>query len=99
MKLIRNNYINLINKERLYKINTNDEVLKYNMLVKKLKEELQELESSNFEDPLEYADVLEVLDSLLYFKKINKKEVLNLKENKKEKYGDFSDFLILKEEI
>ena len=64
-------------------------------LKEKLKEETEEfLEESNDE---ELADVLEVVDAICEFKKINKEDLEKIKKEKSEKQGGFKDKIILYE--
>ena len=66
---------------------------------KKLKEKLLEeinefLEENNKE---ELADILEVIEEICEFKKINKEDLKNLKKEKFEKRGGFKNKIILDE--
>jgi predicted house-cleaning noncanonical NTP pyrophosphatase (MazG superfamily) len=96
MKLIRDKYEDIIENNKIFKVDNNDTILKKHLLHQKLKEEINELIDSDFKDIYEYADVLEVLETLIYFNNIQQSEVLEKKKEKKEKYGGFENFLILK---
>ncbi|MDP3882899.1 MAG: nucleoside triphosphate pyrophosphohydrolase [Candidatus Staskawiczbacteria bacterium] len=65
----------------------------------KLKEKLQEevnefLEAENQE---EMADILEVIDAILDYKKFDEEEVKKIKDKKSEEKGKFKDKIILEE--
>lgn len=61
MKLIRDKLITVINHNRLDYANPQQYK---KLLILKLKEEIKELEDSNYTDPCEYGDVVEVLFAL-----------------------------------
>lgn len=64
-------------------------------LKEKLKEEVDEfLEGDNEE---ELSDILEVIDAIYDFKKIDRKESEKIRKSKKEKKGGFKDKIILDE--
>lgn len=65
----------------------------------KLKEKLQEeiMEFLEDENEDELADVLEVLDAIITYKKFDKKDVLKLQKVKAEKRGGFEKRIILDE--
>jgi predicted house-cleaning noncanonical NTP pyrophosphatase (MazG superfamily) len=65
----------------------------YQKLKEKLIEEVNEfINSDNFE---EIADILEVIDSIIDYKKFNKQEILTIKKDKKIKRGGFDKRIIL----
>jgi|SRR3989338_6076073 len=65
----------------------------------KLKEKLQEEvnEFAGAETIEEMADVLEVIDAICDFKKFNREELQNIKDNKAEERGRFKKKIILEE--
>ena len=64
-------------------------------LKEKLQEEIKEfLEAESIE---EMADVLEVIDAILLYKKFDKKELQKIKNKKLEERGGFKDKIILEE--
>lgn len=65
----------------------------------KLKEKLSEevVEFNNSENKEELADILEVIDAIMEYKKIIKDDVLNIKKLKVEKRGGFKKRIILEE--
>jgi len=71
----------------------NDEY--FEKLKEKLQEEVNEfLEKENIE---EIADILEVINAICDFKKIDEIKLENLKKDKAEKRGKFKDKIILEE--
>lgn len=91
-KLIRDHYIDVIDRQYLHKA-TNDEAMYY--LYMKLHEEIAELASSDFKDPEEYADVLEVVDAIALHNNIHFMDIAVAKENKLLNKGGFKSNLIL----
>lgn len=68
-------------------------------LVEEVNEVIDALENSNEEHQQEeIADVLEVLDAMIHFKKFEKEEILRRKEEKKLKKGGFYKKMILHED-
>lgn len=65
----------------------------------KLKQKLSEETNEFLQDSCieELTDILEVLDAIIEFKKINKQELYDLKEQKANKRGRFKDRIILDE--
>jgi hypothetical protein len=65
----------------------------------KLKEKLSEevVEFNNSENKEELADILEVIDAIMEYKKIVKDDILNIKKLKVEKRGGFKKRIILEE--
>ena len=64
-------------------------------LKEKLREEVEEfIEAESIE---EMADVLEVIDAILDFKKFDKKELQEIKNKKAEERGKFKNKIILEE--
>lgn len=96
MKLIRDHYLDVIERDRLFFEKDRDSQKK--LLLEKLKEELLELEESNYEDKFEFADVLEVLFSIAEFKGLDRKTILSACSVKRFEKGSFNRFLVLKEE-
>ncbi len=64
-------------------------------LKEKLSEEVQEFLEESTEEEL--ADILDVVDAICDFKKINKEDLENLKKEKFEKCGGFNEKIILDE--
>lgn len=64
-------------------------------LREKLKEEVDEFLEENNKDEL--ADILEVIDAICDFKKIDKTELEKVRKLKKEKRGGFKEKIILDE--
>jgi len=64
-------------------------------LKEKLKEEVNEFLKENNEEEL--SDILEVIDAICDFKKIDKNELGKIRELKNKKKGDFKDKIILDE--
>lgn len=93
-KLIRDKLVDVIESERTY-IVTNKET-QFDYLEKKLVEELNELTDSNYKDTEEFADVLEVLQSIASFNGVDWDVVLQRKKEKREMRGGFEKFIILK---
>jgi len=95
-KLVRNGIPEIIKEKGKIPVThiANDEEY-WEKLKEKLKEETEEfLEESDEE---ELADILEVVDAICEFKKINKEYLENLKKQKSEKRGGFKDKIILDE--
>jgi len=93
-KLIRDKYIEHIAKDRLFY--EKDHRKQFEFLLKKLKEELAELEETDYNDIDEWADVLDVIYAMLSHKEIYMDEVLLNRKIKNIKFGGFDDFLILR---
>lgn len=93
-KLIRDKLVDVIESERTY-IVTNKET-QFDYLEKKLVEELNELTDSNYKDTEEFADVLEVLQSIASFNGVDWDVVLQRKKEKREMRGGFEKFIIFK---
>ena len=68
----------------------------YEKLKLKLKEEVSEFLNNSNEEEL--VDILEVIDSICKFKKINKKDLQIIKEKKAEEKGLFDKRIILEED-
>jgi predicted house-cleaning noncanonical NTP pyrophosphatase (MazG superfamily) len=64
-------------------------------LKEKLAEEVKEYNEN--ENPEELADILEVVEAICSYKKIDKNVLLKLKKEKAEKKGKFKDKIILEE--
>lgn len=92
-KLIRDKLENLIDDSNL-RIEEENE-MQYYFLERKLLEELNELEQSEYTDVYEYADVLEVLMSMAEFNGVDWKNVETTRRKKFEERGGFDKFLIL----
>lgn len=64
-------------------------------LKEKLSEEVNEFQAA--ENMEEYADILEVLEAIAYYKKFDKQAVEQLKDNKATEKGKFKNKIILDE--
>lgn len=74
-------------KMELYRFSTLNEEEYRKRLNEKLLEEVHEyLEDENME---ELADIFEVIDAIITLKKFDRKELLTVQENKREKRGGF----------
>ena len=91
-KLIRDNYETIINPKEL-SIASNPERRGY--LLAKLKEELSELEKSNYSDPDEFGDVIEVLYALGGLSGVTMDTISVKRLKKKNTLGAFNKGLIL----
>ena len=97
-KLIRDNYINEISTERLYRITSPEEYKHY--LELKLQEEVVELiEATHGKGDMlnELADVLEVLEAITLRYHLSMDDVLQCKQFKKDVKGGFNTGLLLEE--
>ena len=93
-KLVRDNILEIIaknNQKCNYHIATNKE---YKLkLLEKLQEEVQEFILEKNEEEL--SDILEVIDYIIQVFELNKKNILETKENKNKKRGGFNKKIIL----
>jgi len=64
-------------------------------LIEKLKEEIEEYEKDK--NPEELADILEIIDSVIKLNKINKKDLIKIRNKKSKEKGSFDNKVILKE--
>ena len=94
MKLIRSNYKDIIEKEKL--IIEDNEKQRHLFLKKKLHEEFQELLDSGYKDVQEYGDVLQVMIDLGHFYGISYRDIREARTEKYNKFGDFSEGVYLK---
>ena len=67
----------------------------WQMLKEKLLEESNEFNKKSNEEEL--ADIFEVIDAIIEYKKFNKKEILKLQKQKADKRGKFKEKIILEE--
>ncbi|MCX6731585.1 MAG: nucleoside triphosphate pyrophosphohydrolase [Candidatus Parcubacteria bacterium] len=72
-----------------------DETEYWQKLKEKLLEEIEEFNKD--ENVQEFADILEVLDAIVDYKKFDKKEIQNIKTKKAEERGKFEKRIILDE--
>lgn len=72
-----------------------DEVEYWQKLKEKLLEEIEEFNKD--ESAEEFADILEVLDAIMEYKKFDEKEVRRIKEKKSVERGKFEKRIILDE--
>ena len=97
-KLVRDKILEIIEKtgkKAEFHI-ANEEEYK-DFLIKKLSEEVEEFTENPCAE--EIADILEVLDSLINILGYSKKEILEIKEEKKESRGGFEKAIILEKVI
>ena len=93
-KLVRDNIPNIIkNKGESPKFHIANDKEYWSSLKEKLKEETNEFIESESKE--EFADILEVIEAISKFKKFNKKEIINIKENKAKLKGKFKKGFIL----
>ncbi len=92
MKLIRDFLASRIPKYELMFTDNQDEI--DGLLRAKLHEEIQELEQSGFTDPEEYADVLEVLETIAARQGVSMAKILETKRDKFLDKGGFQTGLI-----
>ena len=95
LKLIRDKYKDIIPQDELIDGSTLDHDSKEKFLYLKLLEEVDEIRTSEFNDPREYADVLEVLEAMANFHGVDLVDILTAKADKVQKFGKFNDMLIL----
>ncbi len=94
-KLVRDNIPNIIkSKGEKAEFYTADKKEYWLSLKDKLKEETNEFIKSESKE--EFADILEVIDSIGKFKKFNKKEIIEIKNKKAKEKGKFDKRSILK---
>lgn len=96
MKLVRDGYEGLIQKKYL-DYTTSDKQKEY-LLFSKLHEEIRELADTEFKDPDEYGDILEVLRALAELNGVDWSDVRVAKATKAAKLGRFKKGLIYHEE-
>lgn len=106
-KLVRDRMIDIYKHDVENKISASDYRVRYmspeetlEKLKDKLLEEVQEVcEVYDLEDKSrlkeELADMIEVIDAILYYKKISLDDVLSLRDVKREKKGGFETGLLL----
>lgn len=93
-KLIRDKLVDIFEPERTYVVT--DKETQFEYLEAKLVEELNELTDSHYNDTEEFADVLEVLESIAHFKDLKWDDILKRKQDKLQMRGGFKNFIILK---
>lgn len=94
-KVIRDKYFDIIPADDLRYVDNRDEFIK--LLKEKLIEEIIELQDSNFTDPKEYADVIEVLYALASLNSITIDTILMEKIRKLSDKGGFNTGLVLRD--
>ena len=92
-KLIRDGYKEIIDPEKIYKVD-DQEALEF--AIEKIEEELIELKASKFEDIYEFADLIEVLYTVARLKGFNQKDVAKAIYTKNQDKGSFYENLILR---
>ena len=92
MKLIRDGYNEVITSRRLTKALPEDHS---DWAITKLHEELQELAVTDWSDPEEYADVIEVLYKLMSLRGTTPEEGEQIRLKKLKEFGAFNDGLLL----
>jgi len=97
MKLVRENIAKRILAEDATQISQASDNTEFLMFLKlKLSEELDELRESNYSDVNEFADVLEVLETLAEQHGLSFSKILEAKHNKAQVEGDLKRGLIYK---
>ncbi|MCX6720707.1 MAG: nucleoside triphosphate pyrophosphohydrolase [Candidatus Staskawiczbacteria bacterium] len=95
-KLVRDKIPDIIkSKGEVAKIHVADDIEYWQKLKEKLQEEVGEFMVD--ESTEEITDILEVIDAIVDFKKIDKKELEKVKADKTEKRGCFKKKIILDE--
>lgn len=97
MKLIRDGYINIIDRERL-DISPKDKDVKLNLILDKFKEEAIEFLESNQRDPDELADLMQVVVDWGEMNNLSFDIVNHRRKEKLKKLGGFRNFIVLKDE-
>jgi predicted house-cleaning noncanonical NTP pyrophosphatase (MazG superfamily) len=94
-KLVRNRIPTIIaeDNKRIAFFYTADNAEYWQRLQEKLIEEVQEFMSSH--EVIELADILEVIDALAQAKNSSFAEIMNLKQEKAQSHGTFTDRIIL----
>jgi len=93
MKIIRDKYIDIIEPKELHI--SDCEKQRKMFLVKKLKEEMDELIDAKCKDILEYGDVLQVMEDLALIQGFSLDDILEAKRLKEEKLGGFKNGIYL----
>ncbi|MCK5537869.1 MAG: hypothetical protein KAI79_13670 [Bacteroidales bacterium] len=96
MKIIRDKYTDIIDSKKLF-IST-DEKQRKMFLVKKVKEEMQEIVDSKFKDPEEYGDLIEVLYAIADINNISPGEIDHARKKKLQEFGGFKNGVYLKQD-
>ena len=94
-KLIRDGYEEIIDPDRLERV-SDEETLLY--AIKKVDEELLELKASKFEDIYEFADLIEILNTVARLKGFKERDIAKAIYSKNSEKGAFYNNLILKDE-
>lgn len=93
-KLVRDKIPEILEKKGVrYKIHIADKKEYWQKLKEKLSEEFKEFSKS--ETIEEFADILEVLDTIRNYKKFDKRKLESIKKNKAKKRGRFKKRIIL----
>lgn len=93
-KLVRDKIPEIIKKKGgNFKIHIAKNKEYWEKLKEKLREEIKEFEKA--ESIEEMADILEVIDAIIKFKKLNKKKLLAIKQKKLKERGGFKKKIIL----
>jgi predicted house-cleaning noncanonical NTP pyrophosphatase (MazG superfamily) len=95
MKLIRDKYNEIIDESKLTKCDNDKN--RINMLFyEKILEEIREFVESEYSDPNELADTLQVVLDWARFNSFSPEEIEELRRLKEEQLGGFTEFLLLK---
>jgi|694.fasta_scaffold48613_7 predicted house-cleaning noncanonical NTP pyrophosphatase (MazG superfamily) len=92
-KLIRDKLAFKINPEELDYCNNKEELMELYAL--KLREEIEEIKSSDYKDIMEYADLIQVALGLASLNGIKKEDVMKAIEEKYELKGGFSNLILI----
>jgi len=94
MKLIRDKYVNIIDKSELDVTQKSPEQ-KLNLILDKIKEEALEFLESKQRDPKELADLMEVIIAWGQMNDLSFDIVNHLRKEKHKKLGGFENFVVL----
>jgi len=94
IKLVRDKYIDIIEKENLDLTQKSPEQ-KLNLILDKIKEEALEFLESNQRDPKELADLMEVIIAWGQMNDLSFDIVNHLRKEKHKKLGGFENFVVL----
>ena len=97
MKLIRDGYVNIIDKDKL-DLTEKNEIQKLDLILDKIKEEAIEFLESKQKDPKELADLMEVIIGWGQMNNLSFDIINHLRKEKNKEFGGFENFVVLKTE-